>query len=176
MILRKFVPYMIAGLSLLATPNCKDQEASADVTKTCSIPEKELGVPESVCEYRKLLDRSPNTTVILAELGRNMGIYIQTHNSGSKIDQFAKVHLDLNPEEIGDTHEQFKHELRRIMGILTEREIIIISDYFGLSGTPRTLSDIGEDFNLTKERVRQIKEKALRKLRNESRILLDYIQ
>ena len=49
-------------------------------------------------------------------------------------------------------------------------------DYFGLNGTPRTLSDIGEDFNLTKERVRQIKEKALRKLRNESRVLLDYIE
>jgi DNA-directed RNA polymerase sigma subunit (sigma70/sigma32) len=37
------------------------------------------------------------------------------------------------------------------------------------------LEDIGEDFNLTKERVRQIKEKALRKLRNESGILFDYL-
>jgi RNA polymerase primary sigma factor len=52
---------------------------------------------------------------------------------------------------------------------------MIIEDYFGLSGTPRTLEDIGEDFNLTKERVRQIKEKALRKLRNESSELFDYI-
>ena len=47
--------------------------------------------------------------------------------------------------------------------------------YFGLSGTPRTLEDIGQDFNLTKERVRQIKEKALRKLRNESSVLFDYL-
>ena len=54
-------------------------------------------------------------------------------------------------------------------------EKVIILDYFGLSGTPRTLEDIGSDFNLTKERVRQIKEKALRKLRNESSALFDYM-
>lgn len=80
-----------------------------------------------------------------------------------------------NPEEIFNTDEQLKLELRKIMEVLDDREIKIVGDYFGLSGTPRTLSDIGDDFNLTKERVRQIKEKALRKLRNESRELLDYI-
>ena len=61
------------------------------------------------------------------------------------------------------------------MGILDERERQIVEDYYGISGTPRTLEDIGNDFNLTKERVRQIKEKALRKLRNESSNLFDYI-
>ena len=80
-----------------------------------------------------------------------------------------------NPEDIFDTEEQLKIELRKIMTVLDDREMVIIGDYFGLTGTPRTLSDIGDDFNLTKERVRQIKEKALRKLRNESRELLDYI-
>jgi len=59
--------------------------------------------------------------------------------------------------------------------VLDERERSIIEDYFGLSGTPRTLEDIGTDFNLTKERVRQIKEKALRRLRNESSELFDYL-
>ena len=44
-----------------------------------------------------------------------------------------------------------------------------------MTGSPRTLEDIGEDFGLTKERVRQIKEKTLRKLRNESSVLFDYI-
>jgi RNA polymerase primary sigma factor len=58
---------------------------------------------------------------------------------------------------------------------LDEREKIIIEDYFGLSGTNRTLEDIGNDFDLTKERVRQIKEKALRKLRNETSVLFEYL-
>ena len=44
-----------------------------------------------------------------------------------------------------------------------------------LSGSTRTLEDIGNDFDLTKERVRQIKEKALRKLRNETAILFEYL-
>jgi RNA polymerase primary sigma factor len=58
---------------------------------------------------------------------------------------------------------------------LDDREKVIVEDYFGLSGTPRTLEDIGSDFNLTKERVRQVKQKALRKLRNESTELFDYL-
>jgi len=81
-----------------------------------------------------------------------------------------------NPENVFNPEKQLKQELLNIMDVLDEREAIIIGDYFGLSGTTRTLSDIGGDFNLTKERVRQIKEKALRKLRNESRSLMDYIQ
>jgi RNA polymerase primary sigma factor len=62
-----------------------------------------------------------------------------------------------------------------IMEVLDERERIIIEDYYGLSGSTRTLEDIGNDFNLTKERVRQIKEKAIRKLRNETSELFDYL-
>jgi RNA polymerase primary sigma factor len=62
-----------------------------------------------------------------------------------------------------------------IMEILDERERIIIEDYYGLSGSTRTLEDIGNDFNLTKERVRQIKEKAIRKLRNETGDLFEYL-
>jgi RNA polymerase primary sigma factor len=68
-----------------------------------------------------------------------------------------------------------KEKLLGIMNILDERERVIIQDYFGLSGQSRTLEDIGNDFQLTKERVRQIKEKALRKLRNESGELFEYL-
>jgi len=79
------------------------------------------------------------------------------------------------PDEVFNTKEQLKEKLFSIMNILDDREKVIVEDYFGLSGTPRTLEDIGEDFSLTKERVRQIKERALRKLRNESSVLFDYM-
>jgi RNA polymerase primary sigma factor len=79
------------------------------------------------------------------------------------------------PDEGLNNEDKLKDRLLSIMNVLDERERTIIEDYFGLTGTPRTLEDIGEDFNLTKERVRQIKEKALRKLRNESSTLFDYL-
>lgn len=68
-----------------------------------------------------------------------------------------------------------KDKLLSMLNVLDERERVIIEDYFGLSGNTRTLEDIGNDFELTKERVRQIKEKALRKLRNETGQLFDYM-
>ena len=73
------------------------------------------------------------------------------------------------------TEKTLKDKLILMLDILDERERIIIEDYFGLSGSTRTLEDIGNDFDLTKERVRQIKEKALRKLRNETGSLFDYM-
>lgn len=73
------------------------------------------------------------------------------------------------------TDETLKDKLLDMLNVLDNRERIIIEDYFGLSGNTRTLEDIGGDFSLTKERVRQIKEKALRKLRNETGSLFDYL-
>jgi RNA polymerase primary sigma factor len=73
------------------------------------------------------------------------------------------------------TEDTLKEKLIGILDVLDNRERVIIEDYFGLSGNTRTLEDIGSDFSLTKERVRQIKEKALRKLRNETGSLFDYL-
>jgi RNA polymerase primary sigma factor len=79
------------------------------------------------------------------------------------------------PDEVFNSKDELKVQLLSLLDVLDERERIIIGDYYGLTGTQRTLEDIGGDFNLTKERVRQIKEKALRKLRNDSSILFEYM-
>jgi RNA polymerase primary sigma factor len=81
----------------------------------------------------------------------------------------------LAPDSGFHTKDILKDKLKGILEVLDDREKIIIEDYYGLSGNTRTLEDIGNDFQLTKERVRQIKEKALRKLRNESSELFDYL-
>jgi RNA polymerase primary sigma factor len=80
-----------------------------------------------------------------------------------------------NPEDAFNTKQILREKLLNILCLLDNREKIIIEDYFGLNGSMRTLEEIGGEFNLTKERVRQIKEKALKKLRNESKVLFEYI-
>ena len=79
------------------------------------------------------------------------------------------------PDESFNTKDILRTKLLGLLTCLDERERVIVEDYFGLTGTPRTLEDIGGDFNLTKERVRQIKQKSLRKLRNLSSDLFDWM-
>jgi len=74
--------------------------------------------------------------------------------------------------------ESLSEEIRRSLSTLTEREREIIVLFFGLSTNhPLSLEEIGEKFNLTRERVRQIKDKALQRLRHTSRskILKSYL-
>ena len=69
-------------------------------------------------------------------------------------------------------------EIRRALDTLTPREADVVSSYFGLNaGHAMTLEEIGEKFDLTRERVRQIKEKAVRRLKQTSRskILKTYL-
>ncbi|MBT1703940.1 sigma-70 family RNA polymerase sigma factor [Chryseosolibacter indicus] len=66
--------------------------------------------------------------------------------------------------------DSLKREIQRALSTLTVREAEVLAFYFGLDGNaPMTLEEIGERFNLTRERVRQIKEKATRRLRHTSR-------
>ena len=66
--------------------------------------------------------------------------------------------------------ESLKEEVKRALATLSEREAEVIRLYFGLQKEHSlTLEEIGEKFNLTRERVRQIKEKAIRRLRHASR-------
>lgn len=66
-------------------------------------------------------------------------------------------------------NESLKKEIERSLATLTERERDIVRYFFGLGCPEKTLEEIGEEFALTRERVRQIKEKAIRRLRHTSR-------
>ena len=67
-------------------------------------------------------------------------------------------------------NESLRREIERSLSTLTPREADVIRLYFGLSGKhPMTLEEIGEKFDLTRERVRQIKEKSIRRLKHTSR-------
>lgn len=81
--------------------------------------------------------------------------------------------LENDTEETPDSelmNDSLRREVQRALSTLTHREADVISLYFGLNGEhSMTLEEIGEKFSLTRERVRQIKEKAIRRLRHTSR-------
>jgi RNA polymerase primary sigma factor len=75
-------------------------------------------------------------------------------------------------------HDSLRREIERALSTLTYREANVIRLYFGLNGKhAHTLEEIGEEFNLTRERVRQIKEKAIKRLKHttRSKILKTYL-
>jgi len=87
-----------------------------------------------------------------------------------------------NPDEIRpDTElmdESLRNDVNYLLDGLSKRESKILKLYFGLDGKkPRTLEEVGMEFKLTRERIRQIKENALKKLRQNSRnkVLRQYL-
>ena len=85
---------------------------------------------------------------------------------------------DISSPEKGLLNDSLRKEIDRALKTLTTREADVVRYYFGLSGQyAMTLEEIGEKFDLTRERVRQIKEKAIRRLKHtsRSRILKTYL-
>ena len=87
----------------------------------------------------------------------------------SHLGDFIKDERNVSPEEYA-TNELLKDEIAEVLQTLTEREEKVIRLRFGLEdGKPRTLEEVGQMFGVTRERIRQIEAKALRKLRHPSR-------
>lgn len=97
-------------------------------------------------------------------------------DENSLLDVIENVELPSPDNEL--ISESLKTEINSVLSILPEREAEVIKLYFGLEGeNSMTLEEIGDKFNLTRERVRQIKEKAIRRLRHnsKSKILKSYL-
>ena len=81
------------------------------------------------------------------------------------------------PAEAASQH-LLREQLSRVLSTLSPREELVLKLRFGLGGDrPHTLEEVGEEFNITRERIRQIEAKALRKMRHPSRSrpLKDYL-
>lgn len=127
---------------------------------------KEMDIPvERVREVMKIsMDPVSLETPIGEEDDSHLGDFIQ--------DEHVTVPAD------AATYTLLREQLMEVLDTLTEREQKVLRLRFGLDdGRPRTLEEVGRDFNVTRERIRQIEAKALRKLRHPSRSrkLKDYL-
>lgn len=127
---------------------------------------KELNMPED--RVREILKISQEPVSLETPIGEeedsHLGDFIQDDNVPVPADAAAFSLL--------------KEQLTEVLGTLTEREQKVLKLRFGLEdGRARTLEEVGKEFNVTRERIRQIEAKALRKLRHPSRSrkLKDYL-
>ena len=126
----------------------------------------------------------PAEEEIAEELGISVEQVVDTLTSGQRIlsldatfgDDDENSLLEIMPDENQESPDTLllknalEEEIETALSTLEEREQEVIRLYFGLGGSPEmTLEEIGIQFRLTRERVRQIKEKALRKLRHPTR-------
>ena len=163
-------------------------QALAEHSRIVRLPLNRVGTISKITKQAERLEseieRSPNEE----EIGRNLEM-----TSDEVIDamRISRRHHSLNaPFRDGDKNslidvikddgqihpdeplmaESLKDEIRQSLDTLKERERQVIKMYFGIDRDyALTLNEIGEEFNLTRERVRQIKEKAIRRLRHRSR-------
>jgi RNA polymerase primary sigma factor len=141
------------------------------ISKTFSALEQEFEREPSPEELAEVLELTTNEVVDTMKIsGRHVSMdapFVQGEDN-TLLDV-----LENNGEGTPDTglmNDSLRKEVQRALSTLTQREADVIGLYFGLNGEhPMTLEEIGEQFDLTRERVRQIKEKAIRRLRHTSR-------
>lgn len=104
-----------------------------------------------------------------------VGLYNEINEEGDQLIDVIPNKESPNPEDSCNTPEEIKKKVSLMLGVLDEREKIIIEKYYGLTGVESNLEDLGEEFGCTKERIRQIRDNSIRKLRNSSYELLKYL-
>jgi RNA polymerase primary sigma factor len=127
----------------------------------------------SLQEVSLALDMMPNDIVeTMRNNNRHMSMdapLSASNDDGGTMYDLLKNETSQNPDKYLLT-ESLQMEILRALSTLTEREADIVKLFFGLEGYhAHSLEEIGEKFDLTRERVRQIKEKAVRRLKHGSR-------
>lgn len=119
---------------------------------------KEMGIDvEKVREVRKIAQEPVSLETPIGE------------EEDSHLGDFIEDDTATAPDDAAD-FTMLKEQLNDILGTLNERERKVLELRFGLTdGTPRTLEEVGKEFDVTRERIRQIEAKALRKLKHPSR-------
>ena len=162
--------------------------ALADQARTIRVPVHMVETINKMARIQRQMTLELNREPTEEEIANKMGISVDKVREVIKISQdpvsletpigeeddshlgdFIKDERSMSPEEYA-TNEILKEEIKSVLLTLQQREQEVLELRFGLvDGTCHTLEEVGKKFNVTRERIRQIEAKALRKLRHPSR-------
>ena len=162
--------------------------AIADQARTIRVPVHMVETINKLSRYQRQLTLELNREPTDEELAKKMGmspdkvrevikiaqdpVSLETpigEEEDSHLGDFVPDQCNMSPEDF-TIHEMLKEEIGDVLLTLTEREEQVLRLRFGLDdGSPKTLEEVGQMFGVTRERIRQIEAKALRKLRHPSR-------
>ncbi|WP_314932631.1 RNA polymerase sigma factor RpoD [Mogibacterium timidum] len=169
----------------------------ADQARTIRIPVHMVETINKLIRISRQLLQELGREPTSEEIAKEMGITVEKVREIKKISQDpVSLETPIGEEEdshLGDfipdddvpapvesaAYSMLKEQLMEVLDTLSEREKKVLMLRFGLEdGRPRTLEEVGKEFNVTRERIRQIEAKALRKLRHPSRSkkLRDYLE
>lgn len=162
----KFISYAVWWIkqSILQSLN----EDSRTVRLPANMINKLSKIKKKIEEFEKDNQREPyNGEVEQVIVPHCSSLNTIINEDGDELMNMIQSDLYNSPDIIDEEEiELKKNELNKAMRGLSQREIDIVNCYFGINGDSMTLEMIGEEFDLTKERIRQIKESAIRKIRN----------
>lgn len=162
-------------------------QALAEQSRIVRLPLNQVGslnkINKAFSRFEQEHERKPSAEELANELGLDVDKVADTLKmSGRHVSVDAPFVegednslLDVMPNDdspiadCGLINESLSREIDRALATLTPREADIIRKFFGIGVPEKTLEEIGEEFHLTRERVRQIKEKAIRRLKSSSR-------
>mgnify|MGYP003288061974 CR=1 FL=1 len=171
--------------------------AIADQARTIRIPVHMVETINKLIRISRQLLQELGREPTSEEIAKEMGITVEKVREIKKISQDpVSLETPIGEEEdshLGDfipdddvpapveaaAYSMLKEQLMEVLDTLSDREKKVLMLRFGLEdGRPRTLEEVGKEFNVTRERIRQIEAKALRKLRHPSRSkkLRDYLE
>ena len=141
---------------------------------------------QAISEQSRIVRLPLNQVGSVNKINREISKFEQVNERRPSIEEIAD-NVDLPQEKIDEAmainsrhvsvDASLKSEIHAALSVLSDRERNIIECSYGINGPELTLEEIGEKFGLSRERVRQIKEKAIRKLRNctKNKILKTYL-
>ena len=162
-------------------------QALAEQSRIVRLPLNQVGslnkINKAFARFEQEHERTPSPDALATELElpkekvtdtlRVAGRHVSVDAPFADGEDNSLLDVLVNPDspnaDRGLINESLSTEVDRALETLTERERDIIKYFFGIGTSEMTLEEIGEKFDLTRERVRQIKEKAIRRLRHSSR-------